>query len=135
MRRIETTLLITALAVFALAPTAAAQERGKRKAVERRQAEPAQAAVTLQITAAERDVIARYYAAHPYKAKRLPPGVAKNLVRGKPLPPGIARRQLPAALLTQLPRRSGVEIAVYGDRIVLLNDRGLVLDVMVDLFR
>ena len=75
----------------------------------------------------EHDAIAKYFATHPYKAKRLPPGIAKNLARGKPLPPGIAKQRLPAALVAELPRRSGVDVAISGDRLVLLNDHGLVL--------
>ncbi len=33
----------------------------------------------------------------------LPPGIAKNLARGKPLPPGIAKKTVPASMLGQLP--------------------------------
>jgi hypothetical protein len=36
-------------------------------------------------------------------AKGLPPGIAKNLQRGKPLPPGIAKQVLPTGLITLLP--------------------------------
>jgi Ni/Co efflux regulator RcnB len=35
--------------------------------------------------------------------KSLPPGIAKNLARGKPLPPGIAKQVLPAGLVELLP--------------------------------
>ena len=34
---------------------------------------------------------------------KLPPGIAKNLQRGKPLPPGIAKQVLPSGLIAQLP--------------------------------
>ncbi len=37
------------------------------------------------------------------KTKGLPPGIAKNLARGKPLPPGIAKKYLPTGLLGLLP--------------------------------
>jgi hypothetical protein len=33
----------------------------------------------------------------------LPPGIAKNLARGKPLPPGIAMQSLPEELTVELP--------------------------------
>ena len=33
----------------------------------------------------------------------LPPGIAKNLARGKPLPPGIAMQHLPPDLVRRLP--------------------------------
>jgi hypothetical protein len=35
--------------------------------------------------------------------KSLPPGIAKNLQRGKPLPPGIAKQVLPTGLIQLLP--------------------------------
>ncbi len=77
----------------------------------------------------------RYYADHRYEAKPLPPGIAKKLARGKPLPPGLAKRALAPELVTQLPPRSGFEISIVGDRVVLLDTQGLVVDVMVDVFR
>ena len=89
----------------------------------------------MTFTAAERDIIVKYYAAHPYRARALPPGIAKNLARGKPLPPGIAKRALPAALVTQLPRRTGLEVTIFGDRIVLLEASGVVVDVLEGVFR
>jgi hypothetical protein len=33
----------------------------------------------------------------------LPPGIAKNLARGKPLPPGIAKKTVLTSMLGQLP--------------------------------
>jgi len=36
-------------------------------------------------------------------SKGLPPGIAKNLQRGKPLPPGIAKQVLPSRLIALLP--------------------------------
>ncbi|MDX1443630.1 MAG: hypothetical protein R3270_07625, partial [Gammaproteobacteria bacterium] len=37
------------------------------------------------------------------KSKSLPPGIAKNLERGKPLPPGIQKTRLPNELQQKLP--------------------------------
>lgn len=45
----------------------------------------------------------------------LPPGIAKNLARGKPLPPGIAKKTVPADMLGQLPSYPGYEWRVVGD--------------------
>jgi len=50
----------------------------------------------------------------------LPPGIAKNLVRGKPLPPGIAKKTLPASLLNDLPYYPGYEWRAVGDDLVLI---------------
>ena len=56
-----------------------------------------------------------------HKQKSLPPGIAKNLARGKPLPPGIAKRSLPYDLSRQLPRpRSGYEIIVVTGKVLLI---------------
>ncbi|WP_297115397.1 anti-virulence regulator CigR family protein [uncultured Enterobacter sp.] len=50
----------------------------------------------------------------------LPPGIAKNLARGKPLPPGIAKKAVPASMLGQLPSYPGYEWRVVGDDLVLI---------------
>lgn len=50
----------------------------------------------------------------------LPPGIAKNLVRGKPLPPGIAKKTLPASMIHDLPYYPGYEWRVVGDDLVLV---------------
>ncbi|TDR82708.1 anti-virulence regulator CigR family protein [Paludibacterium purpuratum] len=48
----------------------------------------------------------------------LPPGIAKNLARGKPLPPGIAKRLPPPGMLAQLPRDEAHEWRVAGDTLI-----------------
>ena len=50
----------------------------------------------------------------------LPPGIAKNLARGKPLPPGIAKKAVPASMLGQLPYYPGYEWRIVGDDLVLV---------------
>lgn len=50
----------------------------------------------------------------------LPPGISKNLARGKPLPPGIAKKTVPASMLDQLPSYPGYEWRVVGDDLVLI---------------
>lgn len=116
-----TPLLVAALALVALAPAAAAQNQRNQAAS--------------GFTSAERDAIAAYFRAHSYEARSLPPGIARNLERGKALPPGIAKRQLPASLQEQLPVREGFEITIFGDRIVLLEASGLVVDILEGIFR
>jgi hypothetical protein len=82
-------------------------------------------------SSAEKRALTDYYAKHPAGAKPLPPGIAKNLARGKPLPPGIAKTRLPVDAKQALPpRRDGAEITIFGDRIVLLEASGLVVDVL-----
>ena len=52
--------------------------------------------------------------------KSLPPGIAKNLARGKPLPPGIARKVVPGSMLNQLPYYPGYEWQSVGNDLVLV---------------
>lgn len=54
---------------------------------------------------------------HP--APALPPGIQKNLARGKPLPPGIAK-QLDRRLLDRLPHYEGYEWQQVGSDLVLV---------------
>ena len=65
----------------------------------------------------------------------LPPGIAKNLARGKPLPPGIAKKMVPGPMLRELPVRSGHEWRIAGDDLILVSlGSGLVVEVMGDIF-
>jgi hypothetical protein len=53
--------------------------------------------------------------------KRLPPGIEKNLARGKPLPPGIAKQTLPYELRRALPPvRDGYERVIVGGKVLLV---------------
>ncbi len=90
-------------------------------------------------TDVERETIAAYFSKHAMEVESLPPGIAKRLERGKPLPPGIAKRQLPAPLLEELPPledEGGVtlEVTIFGDRVVLLDASGLIVDVLEGIF-
>ena len=53
--------------------------------------------------------------------KSLPPGIRKNLARGKPLPPGIAKKVVPDPILLHLPRYSGHEWRVCGSDLILVS--------------
>lgn len=71
---------------------------------------------------------------HRKGPKSLPPGIAKNLQRGKPLPPGIAKQALPAGLVRVLPPvRDGYERIVVDGKILLVEIATRVIhDVLVD---
>lgn len=88
------------------------------------------------ITAAETTIIYDFIRRHGVQAfgppQGLPPGIAKNLARGKPLPPGIAKRYLPQGLLAQLPPRPGYEWVTAGRDILLVD---VVAAVIVDLLK
>lgn len=85
-------------------------------------------------TPVEVQAIRVYFASHEQQVRPLPPGIARNLARGKPLPAGIAKQQLPAALKSSLPVREGVEISLFGDR-VILEVGGVVADVLEGVFK
>lgn len=129
MIRAATMVALAILAVLTLTPDLQAQGKsGKQKTTE------VKAQVVAGFSTSERQIIVEFFREHRYEAQALPPGIAKNLARGKPLPPGIAKKQIPAKLQARLPSRSGVEITIFGDRIVLLEASGLVVDVLGGMF-
>lgn len=66
----------------------------------------------------------------------LPPGIAKNLARGKPLPPGISKKYPPNAMLGQLPYHPGYEWRIAGSDLILVSiGTAIVADVLRDVFR
>lgn len=50
----------------------------------------------------------------------LPPGIAKNVSRGKPLPPGIAKKFPPQNMLSRLPKIADHEWQVSGKDLILV---------------
>jgi hypothetical protein len=137
--------LIASLACV-LAGTAAAQPppgRGQGGPADRggppgRTAPDAGAALgaLLVFTAIEQARIREWFIANPYPVQPLPPGIARNLARGKPLPPGIAKRYAPAGLIRQLAPRPGYEILVVGASILLVHAAtGIVHDILSDVIR
>lgn len=66
----------------------------------------------------------------------LPPGIRKNLARGKPIPKGIARTRLPPSYLDRLPYYPGYEwVAVGVDLLLVSLAAGVIADVLQDVFR
>ena len=67
--------------------------------------------------------------------KSLPPGIAKNLQRGKSLPPGIAKQALPSRLVQLLPAAPrGYERVVVAGKILLVEIATQVIhDVLEDI--
>ena len=65
----------------------------------------------------------------------LPPGVRKNLARGKPLPTGIAKKMVPGPMLARLPVYPGYEWRVAGSDLILVAvATAIVADVLLDVF-
>ena len=69
------------------------------------------------------------------KGGGLPPGIAKNLARGKALPPGIAKQHLPQGLVSVLPAPpTGFERVVVDGKVLLVEVATQVIhDVLSDL--
>jgi hypothetical protein len=75
--------------------------------------------------------IRAYFREHRLEPQGLPPGIARNLARGKPLPPGIAKRYLPDDLIARLPAYPGCEIIVVDDDVLLVaTATQIVLDIL-----
>jgi hypothetical protein len=73
---------------------------------------------------------------HQTGYKALPPGIAKNLARGKPLPPGIAKKSLPAPMLRELPTYPDYEWKRCGADLVLVQiATQVVAEVLANVFR
>jgi hypothetical protein len=65
----------------------------------------------------------------------LPPGIRKNLARGKPLPPGIQQKMVPGPLLGRLPRYPGYEWRIAGSDLILIAvATAVVADILYDVF-
>lgn len=106
-----------------------AQAHGKPPTVHKQQPGPAKGsgpagAQTLISASIGFDTARRIALDHRYTGySSLPPGVRKNLARGKPLPPGIAKKAVPGPMLARLPSYSGYEWRVYGTDLVLVATR------------
>ncbi len=119
--------IVITLIIFSTGPTAQADE----------------ISVGISFSDSEIQIISSYYkrdeaVSHRGKKnhkKGLPPGIAKNLKRGKSLPPGIAKQQLPAKLVTVLPPvPKGYERVIIDGRVVLIEIATQVIrDVLTDL--
>ncbi|CAI1506795.1 Predicted integral membrane protein [Serratia quinivorans] len=77
-----------------------------------------QGLVSVSISRDRARSLARNYGLTGYRS--LPPGIAKNLARGKPLPPGIAKKMVPSPMLHELPYYPGYEWRIAGDDLVLV---------------
>jgi Ni/Co efflux regulator RcnB len=100
--------------------------------------------VSVEFSAEEIRIIGAWYEEHgsgagngggKKKHKDLPPGIAKNLARGKPLPPGIAKQQLPDGLVHALPAPPrGYERVIVDGKVLLVEIATQVIhDILTDI--
>ena len=131
MRLIQRRNVVLCLFPMLLSPRwVLAQGRGRGQ----QQTAPAPSGAVSVFTSIEIGQIRSYYAAQPPGALQpLPPGIARNLARGKPLPPGIAKRYAPAGLVALLTPRSGAEMLVVGANVVLVDRASrVVIDIVAN---
>jgi hypothetical protein len=132
-----TTVRALALGVLLfMCASAAATAQGQSQGRGRGGSEPASStSVVVVFRDTDRVTYRDYFAAHKITAQPLPPGIAKNVARGKPLPPGIAKRAVPADLVAIGPKvEHDVSFAIVGEVVVALKG-GLVIDVMAGVFK
>jgi len=101
----------------------------------------AEIGVDIHFSANETSIIRAYFTRHLTRRKHgkpskrgLPPGIAKNLGRGKPLPPGIAKNFLPGELVGRLPPvHKGYERVIVGGKVLLVEIATQVIhDILTD---
>jgi hypothetical protein len=118
-----------AVLLLAVAGTSAdAQGKGRGKPIA--DVQVSHAKVTGPGTDVEIRIIRDYYSAQSQKPKSLPPGIAKNLGRGKPLPPGIAKARVPEDLIVLLPSRADSRWIIAGDMVLLVDEGDLIVDLV-----
>lgn len=126
MKRLITAITISVLLAFGL-PVAEASDIG----------------VSVTFSDGDIRIISAWYSDHGSKKNGkqgkdgrngLPPGIAKNLTRGKSLPPGIAKQYLPEGLRRELPAPpAGYERIMVDGRILLVEIATQVIhDVLTD---
>ncbi|MFW6089080.1 MAG: anti-virulence regulator CigR family protein [Gemmatimonadota bacterium] len=128
---LATSALVVAAILVATPASAFAQGRDKPDK------SPATISASITLTPDVRIEIRDYYETRtPVGAKALPPGIRKNLARGKPLPPGIAKRFLPGELRSRIEIPKGYEIIEVGLDVLLVEvATNIVHDVLMDAVR
>ncbi len=91
----------------------------------------------ISFSVGDRDQIRAYYSSNPSPGlEALPPGIRKNLARGKSLPPGIAKRFPPDALRSSLSIHPRYEVIEVGWDVFLVEvATGIIRDVLMDVIR
>jgi hypothetical protein len=135
--------ILAVMIVSVLAPGIAADQGGSQgrgggssKEKDKNKDKDADVSVNFTFNSRDHDTFRNYFRTHKITAEPLPPGIAKNLARGKALPPGIAKKAFPNDLVRGLGSRvrPGVTLTIAGDRVVALKD-GKVVDLIEGLFR
>ena len=91
----------------------------------------------ISFSVGDRDQIQAYYSSNPNPGiEALPPGIRKNLARGKAMPPGIAKRFAPDGLRSSLSVPIHYEVIEVGWDVFLVEvATGIIHDVLMDVIR
>jgi hypothetical protein len=126
------------LLCLASSPSSAeAQGRGRGAGGGDAAGSPTSVTAQITLTAADREAIRAFYTSRPPQGvEALPPGIRRNLERGKPLPPGIAKRNPPPELRSRLAIPVGYEVVEVGLDVLLVEvATGVIHDVLMDIVR
>ncbi len=91
----------------------------------------------ISFSVGDRDQIQAYYSSNPNPGvEALPPGIRKNLARGKAMPPGIAKRFPPEGLRSSLSVPARYDVVEVGWDVFLVEvATGIIHDVLMDVIR
>ena len=132
---IRTTSILGIIGLLAaVSMPASAQGKAKSSKPETRTSGASTPSVTVVFRDSDQGTFRDYFRRNRITATALPPGIAKNLARGKPLPPGIAKRAVPSALLAQGPKVGpDITFTLFGDVVVAMR-RDVVVDILRNVF-
>lgn len=111
-------ILLTAAIALTLAGPAAAKP--KNKGHDHPHGAQEETVIGVRFGASEERLIRDYFQQNRVPVESLPPGIAKNLARGKPLPPGIAKKFVPDDLRRRLPDYAGYDVLIVDHDVLLI---------------
>ena len=111
-------LVLTAAIALTLASPAAAKP--KNKGHDHPHGQQEETVISVRFGAPEERIIRDYFQQNRVPVESLPPGIAKNLARGKPLPPGIEKKYAPDDLRRRLPDYAGYEVVIVDHDVLLI---------------
>lgn len=140
MMRTNRYLLASSLVLGAsllLATPGSSFAQGRDRGPERDAGSSAVVTASISLSPDMKVLIKDFYANRtPVGARALPPGIRKNLARGKPLPPGIAKQFLPGDLRSRLVIPRGYQVVEVGLDVLLVEvATSIVHDVLMDVVR
>jgi len=130
-------VLVGAVCALTLASPTSAEAQGRGRSNVQSTASSPTLEASVSISVGDREVIRQYYAEHAHGGlEALPPGIRRNLERGKPIPPGIAKRTPPQELRSRIMVPERFEMVEVGLDVFLVEvATGIIHDVLMDVIR